>query len=180
MYSFLINCNVLITTNVRRIEVRSLFVFNCTGLSSRVFNHYFPSPVFLLPFTRKYILTFVYNRNYCFDQGYNARKVISEVCASFVLQCTVSGRYCKHKTDVEAWHGIHLSHKKSMKYSGHRKLLRDFQNYQNLILNEHWCIYSCLQIPPKENWFQYVRRVYTTAIKSPCIITLVLIKPVQG
>ena len=24
---------------------------------------------------------------------------------------------------VEAWHGIHLSHKKSMKYSGHRKLL---------------------------------------------------------
>jgi len=25
-------------------------------------------------------------------QGYNARKVISEVCASFVLQRTVSGR----------------------------------------------------------------------------------------
>ena len=25
-------------------------------------------------------------------QGYNARKVISEVYASFVLQCTVSGR----------------------------------------------------------------------------------------
>ena len=41
------------------------------------------------------------------------------------------------------------------------------------ILNEHWCIYSCLQIPPKENWFQYVRRVYATAINFPCIITLV-------
>jgi len=27
-----------------------------------------------------------------FKQGYNARKVISEVYASFVLQCTVSGR----------------------------------------------------------------------------------------
>ena len=23
------------------------------------------------------------------------------------------------------------------------------------ILNEHWGIYSCLQIPPRENWFQY-------------------------
>ena len=39
-------------------------------------------------------------------------------------------------------------------------------------LGEHWCIYSCLQIPPK-NWFQYVRRVYTTAINFPCISTLV-------
>ena len=29
------------------------------------------------------------------------------------------------------------------------------------LLNEHWCIYSCLQIPPRENWLQYVRRVYT-------------------
>jgi len=56
-------------------------------------------------------------------QGYNARKVISEVYASFELQCTVSGRQCKHRKDVEAWHGTHLSHKKSIKYSGHRKLL---------------------------------------------------------
>ena len=44
--------------------------------------------------------------------GFNARKVISEVYTSFVLQCIVSGRWCKHKTDVEAWLGIHLSHKK--------------------------------------------------------------------
>ena len=35
-------------------------------------------------------------------QGTNARKVISEVYASFVLQCTVSGWYCKHKTDDTA------------------------------------------------------------------------------
>ena len=56
-------------------------------------------------------------------QGCKARKVISEVYTSLVLQCTVSGRWCKHKTDVEVWHGIHHSHKKSMKYSGHRKLL---------------------------------------------------------
>ena len=45
-----------------------------------------------------------------YKQGYNARKVISEVYASFVLQCSPC-------------HGIYLLHKKSMKYSGHRKLL---------------------------------------------------------
>ena len=37
-----------------------------------------------------------------FSQGCNARKVISEVYTSFVLQCTVTGRQCKHKMDVEA------------------------------------------------------------------------------
>ena len=44
--------------------------------------------------------------------------------------------------------------------------------YPPRILDEHWCIYSCLQIPPRENWFQYVRRVYATAINFPCISTL--------
>ena len=44
--------------------------------------------------------------------------------------------------------------------------------YSPRILDEHWCIYSCLQIPPRENWFQYVRRVYTTAINFPSISTL--------
>ena len=38
---------------------------------------------------------------YC-TQGCNARKVISEVYASFVLPCTVFGRKCKHKTDEDA------------------------------------------------------------------------------
>jgi len=36
------------------------------------------------------------------NQGTNARKVISEVYAFFVLQCTVFGRKSKHKTEVEA------------------------------------------------------------------------------
>ena len=44
--------------------------------------------------------------------------------------------------------------------------------YPPRILNEHWCIYSCLQIPPRENLFQYVRRVYATAINFPCITSL--------
>ena len=52
----------------------------------------------------------------------------------------------------------------------HRKLLCELSKL--LKLYKHWCIYSCLQIPPRENWFQYVRRVYATAINFPCIITL--------
>ena len=63
----------------------------------------------------------------------NARKVIS-VYTSFVLQYTVSGRLCKHKTDVTAWHRIHLSHKRLMKYSGHRKLLCELSKLSNLML----------------------------------------------
>ena len=61
----------------------------------------------------------------------NARKVIS-VYTSFVLQYTVSGRLCKHKTDVTAWHRIHLSHKKLMNYSGHRKLLCELSKLSKL------------------------------------------------
>ena len=45
--------------------------------------------------------------------------------------------------------------------------------YRPRIPDEHWCIYSCLQIPPRVKCFQYVRRVYATAINFPCIITLV-------
>ena len=45
--------------------------------------------------------------------------------------------------------------------------------YPPRILNEHWCIYSCLQIPHRDNWFQYVHRVYATAINFPCISTLI-------
>ena len=44
--------------------------------------------------------------------------------------------------------------------------------YPPRILDPHWGIYSCLQIPPRENWFQYVRRVYATAINFPCISAL--------
>ena len=77
-----------------------------------------------------------------------------------------------------ALHWIHFSHKeKSMKYSGHRKLLCELSKLSKLMLltssdtRRTLIIYSCLQIPPKENWFQYARRVYTTAINFPCIIT---------
>ena len=51
----------------------------------------------------------------------------------------------------------------------------NYQNYQNVMLltsTKHLCINSCLEILPRENWFQCVRKVYATVITFPCIITL--------
>ena len=65
-----------------------------------------------------------------------------------------------------------------MNYSGHRKLLCELSKLSKLnafILlgsRANTDAYSCLQIPLRENWFQYVRRVYATAINFPCISTL--------
>ena len=45
----------------------------------------------------------------------------------------------------------------------------NYHKYQNVMLltcsETKWtlCIYSCLQSPPRENWFQYASRVYATA-----------------
>ena len=50
-----------------------------------------------------------------------------------------------------------------------------YVNYQNVMLltySDTKQALSCLQIPPRENWFQYVRRLYATAINFHCIITL--------
>ena len=65
-----------------------------------------------------------------------------------------------------------------MKYSGYRKLLCElsklskFNALTSSDTKQTRIHYSCLQISPRENWFQYVRRVYATAINFPCIITL--------
>ena len=113
-----------------------------------------------------------------YAQGTNARKVISEVYAYFVQQCTVFGRKCKHKTDFTTWHGTNFHKNNLWNILVIGKYYANFQNYQNSMLltssdtRRTWCIYSCLQIQPKENWFQHVRRVYTTAINFPCISTL--------
>ena len=56
----------------------------------------------------------------------------------------------------------------------------NYQNYQNLMplssTNTKRTLMHLLlfQIPPKENWFQYVRRVYSTVINFPCITFLVV------
>ena len=97
------------------------------------------------------------SKNFGVIQGTNARKVISEVYAFFVLQCTLFVRKSKHKTDVTACHGINF-HKNNLwntLFIGNYYV--NFQNYQNkcfylpLILEEHWCIYSCFR--PKRTGF---------------------------
>ena len=78
-------------------------------------------------------------------------------------------------SDVTAWHGIHF----------HKIINEIFWFYETImwifkikcfgpprILNELWCIYFCLQIPPRENWFQCVRRVDASAINFSYISTL--------
>ena len=71
-----------------------------------------------------------------------------------------------------------IFHIKNQWNHGHRKLPCELSKLSNLMLltssdtKKHWCIYSCLQIPPTENRFQYVRRVYATAINFPCIKAL--------
>ena len=109
------------------------------------------------------------------NQGCNARKNFSEVYTSFVLQFTVSGRNVNtrqmSKPDMAD---------PSFTYNNQWNILvigNYYVNYQNSdtrILNEHWWLYSFLQIPPKENWFQCVRRVYTPANNFPCFTPLIL------
>ena len=62
-----------------------------------------------------------------------------------------------------------------MKYSGHS--LNYYVNYQNVMrLATSYTKQTLILVykfrPWRENWFQYVRRVYATAINFPCIITL--------
>ena len=58
----------------------------------------------------------------------------------------------------------------------------NYQNYPNLMLlsssvTKRTLLHLFLfQIPPGENWFQYVHRAYATAINFPWIITLILFK----
>ena len=112
-------------------------------------------------------------------QGTNARKVISEVYAFFVLQCTVFGRKGKHKTDVTAWHRINFHKNKLWNILVIGNYYVNFQNYQNQMLLSSSDTRRTLmhlfffKISPRENWFQNVRRVYATAINFPCISTLV-------
>ena len=100
-------------------------------------------------------------------------QVISEACASFVLQCIVNlsmgGNVNTRRMSQHDMGSIF-----------HIKIYAIFWSWETImwiiiffltrcfypprILNEYWYIYSCLQIPPRENWFQYVRRVYTTCI----------------
>ena len=62
------------------------------------------------------------------NKGSNARKVVSEVYAFFVLQCSVLslGRKVNTRRMPQPHMGSIFTFKKSMKYSGHRKLIHEF------------------------------------------------------
>ena len=92
-----------------------------------------------------------------------------------ILYCsvTVFGRKSKHMTDVTAFDMESIFTKIINEIiMVIEKYFLNFQNYQPRILNEHWCIYSCLLSPPRESWFQWVRRVYATTTNLSCISTL--------
>ena len=96
------------------------------------------------------------------------------------VHCTVFGRKSKLKTDVTAWHGIRFHKNNLWNILVIWYYYVSFQNYQNLKLLTssdtkrtlmHLFLFTIL---PRENWFQYVRRVYTTAINFPCIVPLLI------
>ena len=123
-YASSVNKGIAITDETLKTTVRNLFflfLYSC-----------FSATVNLLSYC--IIVYYLPKNKVIIKQGYNARKVISEVYASFVPQCTVSGRSCKHKTDVEAWHGIHLSHKNQWNILDIGNYYVSFQDYQNLML----------------------------------------------
>ena len=110
-------------------------------------------------------------------QGYNARKVISEL--KHLLYCSVlslGGNVNPRRMSQPDMGSIfHIKNQWNILVETIMwiiKIIKIEYFYPPRILEEHWCIYSCLQIPLRENWLQYVRRVYATAINFPCIITL--------
>ena len=89
-------------------------------------------------------------------QGYNARKVILEVYASFDLQCTVSGRNSKP-------YMVSIFHIKKNQFNilviGNYHV--NYQNYQNLMLLTSSDTERTLMhlFHPERTGFNYVRRV---------------------
>ena len=71
----------------------------------------------------------------------------------------------------------HLWHEKSMKYSDYRKLWCELSNLSKLNVFNLFGFWTNTDFflftnSAQRELFQYVRRVYATAINFPCIITL--------
>ena len=105
------------------------------------------------------------------NQDYNARKGVR----IFYTAVSVSGRWCKHKTDVEALYGIHLSHKKQGNFLVIGKCYVNYQNHQNLMIltfSDTKRTMMHLFMFTNSAQRELVRIVYATEINFPCIITL--------
>ena len=105
-------------------------------------------------------------------QGCNARKVISDV---YLLYCSVlspgvnvnTRRMSKpHMESI-----FYIKNQLNILFIGNFYV--NYQNDQNLMLLT--TSDTAASIPPRDNWFQNVRRVYASAINLPCIITLLCI-----
>ena len=131
-----------------------------------------PHPTPTIYETRKTCLDWIF-------QGYNARKVISEVYPSFVLQCTVSAR-CNVNTRriTKPDMGSIFRIKNQWNIQVIENYYVNYQNYQNLMLLTSSDIKRTLMHlflfinSTQRELVSYVRRVYATAIKFPCIVTL--------
>ena len=120
--------------------------------------------------------------NFCLEHTYEdvMQGKLSQWC-THLLYCSVLSLGGKVKTRrmLQPDMGSIFHIKKSMKYSGHRKLLCELSKLSNFMFltssdtkRKLMHLFILVQIPPKENWFQYVRRVFTTAINFPFIISL--------
>ena len=113
-------------------------------------------------------------------QGNNARKLISEVYAFFLLQCTVFGRKSKHKTDVTAWHGIHFHTNNLWNILVIENYYVNYQNikikcfYPPRILDEHWLfLFLVYKFHPERTGFnmyaEYTQLHLTFLALLPCL-----------
>ena len=112
-------------------------------------------------------------------QGCNARKVFSEVYASFVLQ-SLGGNVNPRRMSKPDMGSIFHIKKNQWNILVIANYYVNYQNHQNLMLltssdtkRTLMHLFLFTNSANRENWFQYVRRVYATAINFPCIISLV-------
>jgi len=103
----------------------------------------------------------------CTIQGFNARKVISEVYASFVLQCTVTQDGCRSLT----W-DLHITNQWNILVIGN-----NYVNYQNLMLltfsdTKQTQMHLFVFTNSAQRELDSICTQYVTAINFPCITTL--------
>ena len=105
-------------------------------------------------------------------QGFNARKVISKVYASFVLQCNANTR---RMSKPEMGSIFHIKSQWNILVIGNYYV--NYQNYQSSMLltssdTRRTLRHLFLFTNSAQRELQYVRRVYASAINFPCITFL--------
>ena len=93
-------------------------------------------------------------------QGCNARKVIQR--CTHLLYCNVPSLGCnvnrRRMWKPEMRSIFHIKNQWNIQVICELSKFNAFI-LLGYILSEHWCIYSCLEIPPRENWFQCTQSI---------------------